>query len=307
MAWLETYRPLRRLEPLFCIAESKRCQCFMPLVLWHKNWKNLFQKVIIPVGYSDFDYHDPIISCKTDDKHLNDFWSKLFLEINNKFKYDLIILDGIHKNLSSPFKQKKQEKCPYIPLTGFESLDDFRVTLSKKVNKNIDRRIHRLKELGQLVFKKFNHETTLQAVNELELMLKYHSLRWPNSYKAPNFHKYLIKFGLERDIVHFSTLSIGSITLSWRICFVDKEKFYSYMPTINPDFHKYSPGKIHLLYCIEDAIKSDKQFYDQMRGEEFYKSEWTSFYNQISTYVCSNHILLSQGKNYIVKFKEKIF
>ena len=59
MAWLETYRPIRKLEPLFCIGDSNHNHFFLPLVLWRKNWKNAFQKVIVPVGYSDFDYHEP--------------------------------------------------------------------------------------------------------------------------------------------------------------------------------------------------------------------------------------------------------
>ena len=60
-AWIDTYRPIRNLQPLFCIAKQEHTTIFLPLVLWKKNWKNAFQKIVISVGYSDFDYHDALI------------------------------------------------------------------------------------------------------------------------------------------------------------------------------------------------------------------------------------------------------
>jgi hypothetical protein len=76
-AWMETYLPLRDLLPCFLIAESAAHIVFFPLVFWRRNWKNAFQKLLIPVGYSDYDYHDPIVvGLKTEESiGMNSFWA----------------------------------------------------------------------------------------------------------------------------------------------------------------------------------------------------------------------------------------
>ena len=60
-AWVNTYLPIRDIQPLFCVVSDKNTVVFLPLVLWKKNWKNAFLNTIVPVGYSDYDYHTPIL------------------------------------------------------------------------------------------------------------------------------------------------------------------------------------------------------------------------------------------------------
>lgn len=77
-AWVDTYLPLRKLTPIFiwgkCVDGN---EAFLPLVLWAKNWKNAFLKSIIPVGYSDYDYHDPIFLRTPNPDETNVFWKEI--------------------------------------------------------------------------------------------------------------------------------------------------------------------------------------------------------------------------------------
>ena len=66
-AWVETYTALRDIQPRFLIAQvGSDCTVFMPLILMKSNWKDIWQRSMLPVGYSEFDYHDPIMSVKGD-------------------------------------------------------------------------------------------------------------------------------------------------------------------------------------------------------------------------------------------------
>ena len=43
-----------------------------------KNWKQVFMKSIVSVGYSDYDYHDPLFSKMISDDEKEAFWVDLF-------------------------------------------------------------------------------------------------------------------------------------------------------------------------------------------------------------------------------------
>ena len=93
--WIETYLPLRNIQPLFCLADQGDIKIFMPLVLWRRNWKNAFLKHVVPLGYSDYDYHDPIIVGTPSQNQLDYFWSVVFHFIDT-LNIDLIDISGIH-------------------------------------------------------------------------------------------------------------------------------------------------------------------------------------------------------------------
>lgn len=101
--WLDTYRPLRKLHPLFFLGINNRgVRVFMPLVLWQRNWKHAFMRTIVPVGYSDYDYHDPIFSEEVAAEEVADFWETLVDTLKSCCKFDEIQIDGLHKEFTPP-------------------------------------------------------------------------------------------------------------------------------------------------------------------------------------------------------------
>ncbi len=274
-AWVETYLPLRNLTPLFVWAQhDSGCTAFLPLVLWKKNWRNAWMKSIVPAGYSDFDYHDPVFSTIPDSP--NNFWNELMNELRSSISWDEIQIDGLHDSCQPvSWHMTGEEPCPYISLTGFQSIDDYLATRSKKMRYNLKRQRKKAEETAELSFHDYSAQDIPEALAELPLMLSLHAQRWPNAYKAPQFHNNLISEGLKNHILHFSKLSFNDQPASWRIGFYFKDRYYSYMPTINPQFFQFGPGKIHLLHCIQFAIDHRLTVYDQLRGSELYKSEWT--------------------------------
>ena len=99
-AWVETYMPIRKLKPIFLwMNDDSGNEGVFPLVLWHKNWKSAFMKSIVPMGYSDFDYHDPIFRHTLTD--FPTFWNQLICFLKSKYHFDEICIDGISEEMLS--------------------------------------------------------------------------------------------------------------------------------------------------------------------------------------------------------------
>jgi len=100
MAWNETYRPIRNIEPLFCMATEGGTTIFFPLIIWKRNWKNAFQLLIVPLGHSDFDYHDPLVNGQKT-VFLDGFYDDLLIEIKKNKSFDKFEINGIRSNIGN--------------------------------------------------------------------------------------------------------------------------------------------------------------------------------------------------------------
>ena len=281
--WVETYISLRKIKPVFILGKTEELTVLYPLVYWIQNWKNAFMRFIVPMGYSDYDYHDPVFSSQVDEDTIQSFYDQLFSLLQQKYSIDKIVLDGLHvQYIPKKFVIRLEEPCPFIQIGKFENTDSYLSSLSKDVRKSYNRRKRNLESETNLSYCVCNDSKTYEQVKYLfPKMMEYHSLRWPGAYKPPHFHEILIKRGLESQVLSFYTIQDDSNLVAAQIAFRYKEQLLLYMPTINPQYSTYSPGRLSLVYCIEDAYKKGLKVVDQLRGAELYKSEWTSDYDTI--------------------------
>lgn len=304
MAWLETYRPLRNLEPLFCLAKKKSAVVFLPLILWRQNWKNAFRKVIIPVGYSDFDYHDPIANCSLNPEEWASFYEGLLHELKSAANYDSMDLNGVITVGGYACADEENDVAPFTDLSVFHEPEDFRQSLKASLRGDIRRQIKRIRELGLIEL--YNYDKTDEALDALPQFLRLHSNRWPKSYKAPQFHKNIIISTLNKGLLHFSSLKVGDKILSYHLGFNFNQRYYYYMPVIDPEFENLSPGKIHLFNLIEYACNSGFTVFDHLRGDENYKTGWTSNAQKLYRISIQNEQMLSRIKNGLCDLKAKL-
>jgi len=302
-AWVETYTPLRDINPLFLIARHGDITVFFPLVMWKRNWKNAFLREIIPVGFSDFDYHDPVVVGSEDDFQCVAFWKSLIAELKNQgITFDRINIAGITKRLAGQGNNwQNDEICPYCDIFKFTNPEQFLPTLKKKLRGNLRKRIRRLHKQGELTFHVYSGNNLAEALSSLPEFLNIHSMRWPNAYKAPHFHENLLTYGIGDNIVHFSELRLVGKPISWRLSFVDHQKLYSYFHTADPEFAKFSPGKVHLLKCVEDAIRLKLSIYDFLRGNKSYKSGWATNLIKLSKFALGQQKITSRVKCFMVE------
>lgn len=302
-AWAETYLPLQDIKPLFLVARQKNITVFFPLLLWRRNWKNAFLREVIPLGYSDFDYHDPIIVGNREIFEPDNFWSSFLEELDLLgLGYDAINITGIRTEFAGTGPNwHEDEICPFCNISGFTTPEDFLPTLKQSLRGDLRRQIRRLQEQGELTYHVYSPDDLDASLAILPEFLTLHAKRWPNAYKAPHFHENLLRHGLKEGVVHFSELRLNRTPISWHLGFVDGDRFYYYLPAIDPAFSKLSPGKVHLLKCVEEAIRLKLSVYDHLRGEESYKSGWTNEAKKLSNFVRRKNTISSSVKSFMVE------
>lgn len=274
--WTDVYRSLREISPLYCVARSGDLVVFMPLVSWRRNWKNVFVRWIVPAGYADYDYHDPLVAGVATEEQLIAFWDALLKKLRrgDLGSYDYLDVEGIR----IPGDKRgwgKTEICPYTDLGRFPDFECMYSSLSKSLRKDIRKRKRLLEERGALTFHVFSRDELSGALEDLPVFLEEHGRRWPDSYKAPGFHESLLRNALPEGLLHYSRLRLDGRPISWEIGFRLRDRAYSYMPCYLDEYSGYSLGKIHLAYLLEDCYRDGIRYFDFMRGAEEYKADWS--------------------------------
>ena len=151
--WLDTYIPLRKLTPLFVWGESTDGnKVLLPLVMWKKDWKGAYMRSIIPVGYSDYDYHDPLFLNSPNEEELSSFWDELLILLHT-YSADEILLEGFRDMCVVTKNEWAQDEiCPSLDLTKIPSEESLMAFFSTKLRGDIRRQIRRLGEMGTLRF-----------------------------------------------------------------------------------------------------------------------------------------------------------
>lgn len=300
-AWINTYRPLRNLKPFFCKAESEGNLFFLPLILWTKNWKNGFQRVLEPIGATDFDYHDPIWAGGSDTSVFHSYWEVFITEIKRKFRFkaDMISLPGMRfKGISGGWVEE-DTICIYNDLTAYHSEELLLQSLNASLRGDIRRQIRRLEEQGVVTLHQYRSHSQPEIQPSFNRFLTTHSERWPHAYKAPGFHAELLKKALDSGVVSYSELRLNGTSISWHLGFLWHSHYYYYMPAIEPVYSKFSPGKIHLYYLLVECIQRGITVFDHLRGKEDYKGQWSENFAHIYCYKHYGTSIPSRLRNFI--------
>ena len=281
-AWVETYRKVSRLSPRFLRAENATGDVlFYPLVVIQKDWKSCGFRVLQPVGVPEFDYHEPLTSSRIE---WDEFWTALIKEIHQHWHgdFDEALFPGIREPfISADSAWEKEDVAPHSDLTCFDSPDAYLMSLKSSLRGDVRRQIRRLEEMGTLEFKVYEASEMVQAKSALASLIDEHTKHWPDSYKAPGLHQMLLENGLSEGNVHLSVLTLDGVIISWHLGFKSAGVFYWYMPTYLPEYQNLSPGKVHLLFCINESINKGLGCFDLLKGAEAYKLAWANGTSQM--------------------------
>jgi len=278
-AWFDTYAELRDISPRFLIATyTSGTVIFYPLVSDRCGWKDAWLRILRPVGFTEFDYHDPIVAGDFSDSCFKSFWEALKIELSKPdIAVDVVLIPRIREQAVKGHDGfYEANRAPFLNLSNFESYDDLVSTLHKQLRQELRRQPRRLSALGKLEFYVLNRGETSIAMEMLPQFLETHSARWPQAYKPRNFYKNLIQHCLPEGILHISILKSCGNAISWHIGFLYKKRFYYYVSSFDQRMATYSPGKLHLAKLIEEAIHDDVEIFDFLTGQESYKLEWAN-------------------------------
>ncbi len=221
--------------------------------------------------------------------------SKAFVGYLQKQKghWDILFLDGLansslaFKTLVENFHTKQvltyTESCPYLSLP--ESWESLRQTLGKNMRYNLGRYKRKLEKAysGKIEFKLVESIETLNEVLP-KLYSYHHFLQQAKNGESgifeddhvADFHTELSKVAMRSDQLRLYYLSIDSQIVAVLYCFKYKDSVLFYQAAYDLNWKKYSPGRLLLAYVIEASIAEGAMEFDFLRGDESYKSSWTS-------------------------------
>jgi CelD/BcsL family acetyltransferase involved in cellulose biosynthesis len=275
--WTDVYRGLRDIEPRFLVGRAGAdAVAFLPLVYDRGGWKDGWVRVLQPVGFNEYDYHDPILTAPLPPATAAGFW-ECFARETARQGADLVSVPRVREALASGVPGfRRIESAPFIELAGFASYEDLVATRSRNLRQGLRRKRRRFEEEAGGRFRVFGPSEVPQARECLPRFRLAHEAKWPLAYRAPGFFERLVGDLLPLGLLHFSTLEAGGQPISWHLGFLHRACLYWYVPVYDAAWERFSPGQIHLAALVEEAVKRGCRTFDFLRGEERYKYEWTA-------------------------------
>jgi|WetSurMetagenome_2_1015567.scaffolds.fasta_scaffold14232_4 CelD/BcsL family acetyltransferase involved in cellulose biosynthesis len=297
-AWIDSFRSFEDISPLFCVARIENIDLILPLVSWKRNVKNLRQRIILPIGFSEFDYHDPVISDNISSECIGKFWDQFVNEIGERFYFNKLVLNGIRITGTAAGFGREHDICPLADLSKFNSFEDFIAGMKGSLRGDIYRQERKLKALGDIKLVTYDQGHMKEALEELEIFLVHHKSKWPHAFKPPGFYQNLVIYGIPAGVTNFSVLYLNEYPVNWHLGFNAHGRFYYYMHTFDQGYSNFSPGKVHLFYLIKNCFRERIQTFDFLRGEEAYKADVSRKSSELFQLTMVNQKLYSKIKNY---------
>lgn len=169
-----------------------------------------------------------------------------------------------------------QEVCPFLPMA-----DTWESTVSKRRRSNIS-------YYRRLAEREFDATfTTVKAAelpDALDALFRLHAARWRRR-KLPGvltgsrkkaFHRDVASLAQERGWLRLYAARLNGCYESLLYCLVYRDRSYYYMGGWNPDLARYSLGTVLTGLAVRDTLLEGRSEFDFLRGDEAYKSAWTS-------------------------------
>jgi CelD/BcsL family acetyltransferase involved in cellulose biosynthesis len=221
----------------------------------------------------------------------------------------LDVIPSIDLSAEYTIRLLKQEVCPYLPLA--ESWEACSSGLGKKMRSNLgyyERLLRRDFEVSIAALEPHELDEGMTAFFDL------HTQRWRKRWlpgmladgKRQKFHRELAKMAHKRGWLRLHGIRINGELQSVLYCFAHKNKAYYYLGGFDPALSRYSIGTVLTGHAIRDAIESGCEEFDFLRGDEAYKSRWTSDERWNHRLVLSRNNLRSKIASSIVNLERRI-
>jgi len=286
-AWLKVYSGVVHWEPRFLVGHRKGGgELLLPLVSMRGEWKDAWPRVWQPVGFNDFDYHDPLVSpdlasCE------EDLWDVVLAEVQRAGagNADVLLIPRLHAPRQSAWI-KPVEVSPFLDLSQFSGVEALLRILDRRMRGDVRRQERRLETVGPVRLRVAAPDALDAALGMLREFKRCHRARWPHDSKPAGFLDAILRDCLAAGHVHLSALEVGDRPISWVFGFRNRDRLYSYNIAFDAEWANYSPGKVHLLLLIKHAMETGIRVIDFLRGDEPYKWQWTSSFDQLYEIRC---------------------
>jgi CelD/BcsL family acetyltransferase involved in cellulose biosynthesis len=207
-------------------------------------------------------------------------------------QWDILRLDSLvpHSSVASKLRERFGDRSSYshtIP-SPFIRLPTDWGTYLKGLGKNMrynigryDRYLQKL-ETGKAVYRTITDEESLEPA--LKSLFRLHQQSQTNkghagafdTQRMREFHREIARTFLERGWLRLYVLSIGEEDIAALYCFHFEDTVTFYQSGFDLNWKNYGPGRQIMAHAIAKSIADGAREFDFLRGDEAYKSSWTS-------------------------------
>ena len=156
-----------------------------------------------------------------------------------------------------------------------DSWDDYLGVLSKKDRHELRRKIRRLETLPDM--KWYCLQEPDQVADRLDQFIELMRLsrpdkdEWMTPGREQFFHRMSQRMA-QAGMLRLFFMDLDGVTVATSLCFDYASSRLLYNSGYNPEFSYYSVGLLLDAFCLKDAIESDMDYFDFLRGDEPYKA-----------------------------------
>jgi len=281
-AWWRHFGRGRRLRLVVVREAAGALAGIFPLML--SRWYGTPLRRLSLIGTGGTDYLDIIV----DDTRLADVVDAAMAALENDRSWHVLDLQqlrdgGALRSAQRPAIVRRVsagEACPYVPLPA--DWAEFLKSLGKKTRANVG---YYERNLGRLFEAEVGYVQDPDRLDaEMTALFELHQRRWnkrwlPGVFGAPvvqRFHRDLAKALLDSGHLRLFTIRLDGETQAVLYCFSYGDRFSYYQGGFEPTFARHSLGTVATAAALREAIAEGKGVFDFLRGDEPYKSKWTS-------------------------------
>lgn len=223
----------------------------------------------------------------------------LFEQINNEgFEYGL---------LEKKLEKKFVIECPIIEFGGLDWQTYINSLQSRNLRRDFKKKSRKLERDFNIDLKYVGHKD--EFASYIGNIAQLHIDRWDkededSKFKSENlvaFLKEVFSSLMCREKAAMYILFGDGKIFAYRLGFIEKETFFDWNTSFDPDYRLYSPGKIITGYVIKKLIERGFKRFHFMRGAYSYKKEWMPINKQ---HISGNYLFVmakSNAKGYLIK------
>jgi CelD/BcsL family acetyltransferase involved in cellulose biosynthesis len=167
------------------------------------------------------------------------------------------------------------------------TFDEYLESLSTKQRHEVRRKLRRLNEAGDIVFKIVSDNSGLPAAIEVFFKMFVESRQDKASFLTPameSFFRSIVGTTGRLGLLKLGVLELDGRPLAEIMCFDYAGCLYLYNSGYDPDYVSLSAGLLSKVLAIKDSIEKGKRRFDFLKGAEVYKSHLGG--HEIPLYQC---------------------
>ena len=233
-----------------------------------------------------------------------------------KLKIDLLYLTQVRKNAKvHPFLRQKMacdsesEVCCITDFNGFDTWDDYRLSLSKNFRKRQGRLLRNFSKSGDLQFEVVTDYSEIRKTIDAILRLKREWLAETGNYgrilEQSEASRWLNDIAIqahEKGNLNLTVLRLNNKIVAGQIAFLSHNELHANIGAYDIQYRSYGIGRIQTEDAMRWCFDNGYRFFDFMPPYDDYKNRWSNLSVDVRTFICP---LTLSGKIHQVFFSEK--